>query len=79
MISIGIDLSYVIVRIIINRETFNFNISEFTLLIILLVIIYFFSKNYTALIRTQEENKYSQILLQQQELYVKDLEIFTKI
>lgn len=41
LISIGIDLSYVIVRIIINRETFNFNISEFTLLIILLVIIYF--------------------------------------
>lgn len=74
LISIGIDLSYVIVRIIINRETFNFNISEFTLLIILLVIIYFFSKNYTALIRTQEENKYLQILLQQQELYVKDLE-----
>lgn len=73
-ISIGIDLAYVIVRIIIDRKTFNFNLSEFVLLIILLIMIYYFSKNYTALIKTQEEKKYSQAMLHQQELYVKDLE-----
>lgn len=74
MLSLGISLAYVMVQAIINRQKFIFNHSEFLLLIILLLIIYFFSQNYTALIRTQEEKKYSQIVLQQQELYIKNLE-----